>query len=231
MVLVLFDIDGTLITSGGTGRRAIASALADFCGREIDMTKIALGGRTDPAIVRDILRQCEYDEDEMDELIPACLEVYASELERSIRPEHVTLLPGVQKMLDEMHGHDQYALGLITGNMQKTAYMKLGAGRIGSYFPCGGFGSDSENRNDLPLVARDRAVGHYGRMFAPEKTVVIGDTVHDITCSRHFGSATIAVSTGMGSHEHLAELDPDLLVTSLDQTDEVWSFLGSILDR
>jgi phosphoglycolate phosphatase len=231
MVLVLFDIDGTLITSGGTGRKAIAAALSAFCGTDIDITKVALGGRTDPAIVRDCLRLGGFSEDEIPALIPLCLEQYAAALENVIRPEHVTLLPGVQKLLDTLASRPDYYLGLITGNLEKTAYMKLGAGRIASYFPCGGFGSDHEDRNMLPQFAADRASAHYGLSFSPSKTIVIGDTEHDIKCSRHFGAWAMAVSTGMSTHDNLAGLDPDLLVTTLDETNTVWPFFESILDR
>ena len=229
MILVLFDIDGTLITSGGTGRKAIAKALSEFCGVEIDMSKVPLGGRTDPAIVRDCLRIGGFKEHEIPALIPVCLEIYAEELERVIRPEHVTLLPGVQSLLDTLATRPEFSLGLITGNMQNTAYMKLGAGQIASYFPCGGFGSDHEDRNLLPSFARDRANAHYKRSFSPSKTIVIGDTEHDISCSRHFGAWAIGVSTGMSSHENLAACQPDLLVTSLNESEMVWSFFESIL--
>ncbi|MDA1027902.1 MAG: HAD hydrolase-like protein [Bacteroidetes bacterium] len=230
MVLVLFDIDGTLITSGGTGRKAIAKALSEFCGVEIDMSKVALGGRTDPAIVRDCLRLGGFSEQEIPRLIPDCLAIYADELERAIRPEHVTLLPGVQTLLDQLSLHSDYSLGLITGNLKNTAYMKLGAGQISSYFPCGGFGSDHEDRNMLPRFARDRANTHYERTFSPIKTIVIGDTQHDVSCSRHFGAWALAVSTGMCSYELLASCEPDLLVTDLSKTELIWPFFESVLD-
>ena len=230
MVLVLFDIDGTLITSGGTGRRAIARALSDYCGVEIDMTRVQLGGRTDPAIVRDILRLSGVEEERISELIPTCLELYASELEKTLRPEHVTLLPGVPTLLQQLHQHPDYDLALITGNMQRTAYMKLGAGNISSYFPCGGFGSDNENRSHLPKVARDRASLHYGKPYSPTKTIVIGDTEHDISCSRHFGAWAMAVSTGMNSHETLAACKPDLLLPSLAEEQAGWGFFESVLN-
>ena len=230
MVLVLFDIDGTLITSGGTGRRAIARALSDYCDVEVDMSKVPLGGRTDPAIVRDILRLSGVKEERMSELIPTCLELYADELKRSILPENVTVLPGVSSLLNRLHSHPDYSLALITGNLQKTAYMKLGAGYLDTFFPCGGFGSDSEFRNHLPEIARDRSALHYGRSFSPSKTIVIGDTEHDITCSRHFGAWAVAVSTGMNKHDVLASHEPDLLVPSLGDEDTIWSFFQSVLN-
>lgn len=230
MVLVLFDIDGTLITSGGTGRRAIASALSDFCKHPVDMSTIPLGGRTDPAIVRDILKQAGFTDEEIPALIEPCLALYAKELERVIRPNHITILPGVLSLLNQLQQDPNYSLALITGNMQQTAYMKLGAGNLSSYFPCGGFGSDHENRNELPLVARDRAAQWYQKSFHPEKTIVIGDTEHDITCSKHFGSWSIGVSTGMSSWEALESMQPDLLLPDLAQEAPLWSFFQSVLD-
>ncbi|HAY35600.1 MAG: HAD hydrolase-like protein [Rhodothermales bacterium] len=228
MVLLLFDIDGTLLTSDGVGRRSIEEALSKVCKRPIDASGVTFSGRTDPAIVREILTHNALSPSEVADLIPSCLDAYASLMSSVVLEENVSLLPGVSELLDAISLQPDYHLSLLTGNLEHTAWLKLKAGRIHQHFSFGAYGSDHEDRNQLPEIAHKRAKTELGIDFHPEKLIVIGDTEHDIACSRFFGARCIAVSTGMISHEDLHACEPDLLLPSLSHLDEVMNYLDDI---
>jgi len=228
MLLVLFDIDGTLLTSNGRGRQSIIESLSDVCGKEISTSGVTFSGRTDPAIVRDILINADFSTTEIERLMPACLENYADHLVDSLRPEDVTLLPGVEKLVGLFSQRSDLRLGLLTGNLEITAYAKLAAGGLDSFFTFGAFGSDHENRNDLPSLAIRRANTLSGCAFRPQTTVIIGDTEHDVVCSRVSGTHVVAVSTGVISHETLEKCEPDLLVRNLSDSNPLTRFLDGL---
>jgi phosphoglycolate phosphatase-like HAD superfamily hydrolase len=207
-VLVLFDIDGTLL-SGAT--RAHSQAL-DRAIREVHdidpdgrRAKINPAGRTDGEIARLILLDLGVSARRIDELATdvrdACCRIYAQ-----ICPPDLSahVVPGVPEVLGWLSRRDGVALGLLTGNYEPVARLKLGRAGIGKWFRSapGGFGSDSEDRAALPPIARRRA-GHVPR----EQTVVIGDTPRDIACARADGLRCIAVTTGQYGADELAGAD------------------------
>ena len=225
MLLVLFDIDGTLLLSDGVGRRSLEIALERVCGCPINSEMVSFSGRTDPAIVRDILIQNGLNPKSVEQLIPACLHAYATLMSSSIEPANITILPGVRTLLNWMNEHSGVQLGVLTGNLESTAAMKLAAGELHPYFSIGAYGSDNEERNHLPAVAHERAQAHWDINFQPEQLVIIGDTQHDIGCAQYFGALSIAVPTGQISSHELQACKPDLLVEDLTEIDRIDDFL------
>ena len=213
MKLLLFDIDGTLLHTDGVGRAAVEHALAEVCGAPVSTDGVRFSGKTDPQIMRQILEASEVPDAEA--LLPRVLEAYAAAVEEALRPKHVTVLPGVKKLLDELAGVPNAQLALLTGNLERTAALKLRAAGLEDYFPFGAFGSDHGDREQLPAVAVQRAEARTGRVFEGRDVVIIGDTEHDIRCGRSLGVFSVAVCTGRYARADLACHTPDLLLDDL----------------
>jgi len=228
MLLILFDIDGTLLTSNGMGRISITEALGGVCGREISARGVSFSGRTDPAIVRDMLKSAAFSQAEIDELMSSCLESYASHLVEHLSPDDITLLPGISEVVHDLSHRSDIRLGLLTGNLELTALAKLRAGGLEEYFSFGAFGSDHEDRNELPPVAIARANSICDHDFSPHQTVIIGDTEHDISCSRASGVHAVAVSTGRIPHDTLESCEPDLLLKDLSDPGPLYEFFDGL---
>ena len=210
--LLLFDIDGTLL-SGATGahRRALEAALLDVHG--LHAASLAEppspAGRTDGEIARLILRGCGVEEARIDALASevrrVCCERYAVECEEDLA---ATVLPGVDELLTALSQDERFVLSLLTGNFEPVARRKLAAAGIGGFFGArqGAFGSDSEARIELPAIARRRA-GTDASAHPRKRTVVIGDTPRDIACARADRVGCIAVATGQFGAGELVEAD------------------------
>src|SRR6056297_1316330 len=225
MKLLLFDIDGTLLTTNGAGRPAVEAALAELVGRPISTEGVSFSGKTDPQILREVLTQNEADEALLNGRFPEVVEAFRATMVRVFDPAGADALAGSQTLVDQLHVDDRFQLALLTGNLQEMAYLKVGAiGFDEQHFPFGAFGSDHENRNELPAIARKRATAHAG--IEPKNVVIIGDTPRDIECGRAGGCFTIAVATGRFSYDELAEHQPDVLLDSLEDAD---AFLRVVL--
>jgi len=231
MPLLLFDIDGTLLRSDGVGRRTIREALSDIVGRPVSSDTVSFSGRTDPAIMRDVLLESGCSREEADELLPECLRTFATVFSERVQPENMTVLPGVLDLLDTVVERYGRTLGLVTGNLDITAEAKLRAGGLDGYFSFGAYGSDHEDRNLLPALAMERARSHGHDDVRSERTVVIGDTEHDISCSRHANVAVVAVATGKIPYETLFQHSPDLLLKDLSVHDDILRFLDEVAAR
>lgn len=151
--------------------------------------------------------------------------VYQEEMHRLLDPEDVSVLPGVRPLLETLGTQPDIQLALLTGNLEPMAHLKLEAVGLDGYFPFGAFGSDDEDRNKLPAVALARAHTHTGRWFPPESVFIIGDTVHDVTCSRSIGCRTVIVCTGTYSRQELEPHGPDLLLDDLSDHMSVSDFI------
>lgn len=220
MKLLLFDIDGTLLTANGTGRPAVESALAGLTGTEITTEGISFSGKTDPQILREVLTHNAVDEHWTNGRFPEAVEAFRQTMHRIFDPASVDALDGAQALVRRLADEAEAQLALLTGNLEEMAYLKVGAiGFDRAHFPFGAFGSDDEDRNTLPSIALDRAASHAGRTFACDATVVIGDTPRDIECGRRAGCRTVAVATGRYDADALAEHAPDVLLTDLADTD------------
>lgn len=216
-MLLLFDIDGTL-TRGGPAVTAFRIALEHTYGTAGPVGDYDFAGKTDPRILRDLLGAAGLAPDDIESGLPRFWECYLSELDDRIGTDPVTVLPGVCELIDGLAARDDVFLGLVTGNVEGGARLKLRSAGLWHHFPVGGFGSDHEIRNELPQVALDRASQHWGRAFIAKDCVVIGDTPRDVACGRAVGATTIAVTTGRFSSGHLQEAGADHVLPGFEDT-------------
>ena len=214
--LVLFDIDGTLIKSGRAGMRGMNAAFRHLHGRDDALDGVQLAGRTDRAIVSDVLRSLEIEPTPaaIEQLRDAYLERLAEEIRKPM-PD-VGVLPGVAPVLDALGAHPDTGVGLLTGNFERGAAIKLGHFGLWTRFPFGAFGDVHVDRRDLVPLAIDRAERATGVRVPAARVMVIGDTPLDIDCARAHGAVSVAVATGPFTRRHLASARPDVLLETLD---------------
>jgi len=222
--LLLFDIDGTLITSGGAGEHAINLAIRDQFGCETGLTGIEIAGRTDSYITRRVLER--HGVEPTPERITAFLDHYLGHLAAELPRREGRLLPGILALLDAIKARPHVALALLTGNLARGAQLKLVHYGVWDYFEFGAYADDSDNRNLLGPVARERARERHGVEFPTERITVLGDTPHDIECGRAIGARTVAIATGNYTLDELAAHRPDLLYADLSDPERVLADLG-----
>lgn len=213
--LVLFDLDGTLLTCGGHTRPIFARALAETIGPTPEIERYDFAGRTDPRIVLDVALAAGFGEAGVRAALPRVRDRYLEILAAELPPERVALLPGVADLLARLAGRPGVAVGLLTGNWRGGAEMKLRLAGLGGRFTFGAFGDDGVERDELPPVALARAAAATGRRFAAAETLVVGDTPHDVACARAHGMRCLAVATGGIGAERLAEAGADFVAADL----------------
>ena len=221
--LLLWDIDGTLIASGGAGMRAIQQALRTVFAIDGSLEDIDFAGRTDTWIMRAIFRK--FDLPATPEAFTRLFEGYLAELPRALDNPHARVLPGVREILAAVAHHGGIAQGLLTGNMQRSAQVKLAYHGLWDHFAFGAFADDSEHRNELGAHAIRRALERHGVNFAADDIWVIGDTPHDIACGKFIGARTLAVATGGSSMAQLLAHQPTAVLETLADTDAVLRLL------
>src|SRR6266542_2189567 len=182
-VLVLFDIDGTLLSAGRAARDSVLAALEATYGWSGNGSSHDFSGKTDPQIVRELVEE-SVGKERCEASLEKALERYLAELSRRLSPELVKPKPGVPELLARLAAEPRVALGLLTGNLERGARMKLEPPGFNPYFSFGAFGSDCADRYLLPAIAVERARGHCGRVFAGKSIVIVGDSVHDVACGR-----------------------------------------------
>ncbi len=223
--LVLFDIDGTLLLSGGAGRRAILAAIADDAGigpEQVD--QVRFDGKTDPQIVTELFEAAGQPERPDPARIGRVLDRYLGYLEQDLAESagRATVMPGVGPLLESLGDDDRIVVGLLTGNVTRGAMLKLKAVNIRpEQFQVGAYGSDHHLRAELPAIAVDRARVVFGRRPLGEEIIIIGDTPADVTCGRGVGARSIGVATGSFSTEHLALAGADHVFVDLADTTAV----------
>lgn len=197
--LVLFDIDGTLLLTAGAGRRAIMGAMRDLLPADTGYARVRFDGKTDPQIVQELLavagdrERC--DPGLVDQVLNRYLLLLAEELARE--PGRIALMPGIIALLDTLERTAGVVVGLLTGNVEPGAHLKLrAAGLAPERFRVGAFGSDSAHRPDLPPLAVRRAASLFNGEPAGAQVVIIGDTPADVTCGVGIGARAIGVATG-----------------------------------
>jgi phosphoglycolate phosphatase len=216
---VLFDIDGTLLSAGGVSSRALEDALQETFGAVGPVAGYDYSGKTDPQIVRELMRGAGFLDEEIVALRSTALERYRSRLLELLRPEDVVAKPGVGPLLEALAATRGVTLGLLTGNLEPCARAKLAPLRANRHFPFGAFGSDHEDRYRLPALAVARARDLTGLEFAGKRVVVVGDSIHDVLCGRGLGVRAVAVATGRTPQERLAAESPDALLDDFSQTE------------
>ncbi len=221
--VLLFDIDGTLLLTGGAGRRAMEGAFAEVTGRADACAPFSFAGMTDRAIAREGLRSAGHEPSP--EAIDALLDAYLARLDREVSAsEKYTIMPGVLAVLEWLQAEaasasaraSGVAIGLGTGNIRKGAYTKLTRGALADAFAFGGFGCDHEDRAELLRVGAGRGAARLGVELALCRVVVLGDTPRDVAAALAIGADCIGVGTGGFDPAELARLGARFAFATLE---------------
>jgi phosphoglycolate phosphatase len=220
--LVLFDIDGTLIRTGGAGVQAFGQTFAEVFNLKDATRTLQFAGRTDVSLVREGLRLHGIEPNE--ENIARFFAVYPRHLQHFLERLPARILPGMTEFLNALLALPQRPIvGLLTGNVRRGAELKLRHLGLWERFETGAFADVHEDRNCIAAKAKERGEELMRHKLAGEEIVVIGDTPHDITCARSIGAKVLAVATGVHTREELASKSPNWAVEQIGQVtlDEV----------
>jgi phosphoglycolate phosphatase-like HAD superfamily hydrolase len=218
MKLILFDIDGTLISSGGAGTLSLNLAFQEVFGMVDAFRGISMAGKTDIQIIREGLWRHGLSPE--NGVVPRLVASYLENLEREVaRAGGKHLKPGVREALETLAGEEgRAAVGLLTGNLEQGARIKLEAFGLNGYFRSGAFGSDDEDRNLLLPVAVRRFETLCGRTFPFRDCIIVGDTPRDVECAKRYDAFCIAVATGPYDAGSLRETGADVVMEDLSDT-------------
>jgi len=232
-LVCLFDIDGTLLSSGGAGKAAMEAALLQEFGLPGLQAQVSYSGRTDRAITLDLLKSHGLEPHEGH--CRRLLNGYLRRLPECLRQHRGQVLPGVAELLSELGARGSTLLGLLTGNVREGARLKLGHYGLVHHFQCGGYGDEHVDRDDVARTALAEVRGHLGESVRPGDIWVIGDTPLDVRCARAIGARSLAVATGWHSHDELLAAEPDVLLPTLAEAanwlDELEQFHASDTDE
>jgi phosphoglycolate phosphatase-like HAD superfamily hydrolase len=214
--LLLFDIDGTLISVERTASRQMLRRVVE---EVFDITLpsefvFQLGGKTDYQIMTEVAQTLDVPVRLVDERRSTIYNKLVEHTTPLSNPAQMRVLAGVEELVSTLHArHEDVTLGLLTGNIKPTAYLKITPHRMESMFRFGAFGDDHIERTMLPPIAIARANAHIGtEAFSPKNTVIIGDTLNDIRCAKAHGIKVVAVATGHDSAETLRNAKADVVV-------------------
>ncbi len=218
MHTLLFDIDGTLINTGGAGGAALTGCFCDEFQID-DPASVAFSGRTDRAIATSLFQEHEIEDTE--ENWQRLREGYIARLSAELPARQGRVLPGVMELLESVRQLENVAVGLLTGNVLTGAKIKLDYFELFTHFSFGGYGDIHRDRDDVARMAVGAARTHLGGCFREDRVWVIGDTPHDITCARAVQARVLAVATGIHPSDELAAASPDELCDDLSDTDRI----------
>ncbi len=233
--LALFDIDGTILNlKKGIARDIFADTFSKVFGVKILPENLpSFSGKTDLQILSDIADSIDLPFQQISERINSIWEILYRKFEKEVTNENIELLPGINDLLAELEKRNDYAIGLVTGNFKRNAYLKLKTVELSHKFNFGAFGCDNENRNILPKLALNRAVqmNKVSTSFESKKAIVIGDTFRDILCAKANGMTSIAVETGAETIENLRDYSPDFILKDLSDTEEFFRLLTNYFEN
>jgi phosphoglycolate phosphatase len=224
--VVLFDIDGTLVRTGGAGKAAMEAGLAAAFGVAEVFDTVPYSGRTDPDIARELLTVHGLDPSPAN--VAVLMRAYLDRLPHSLVATPGQVLPGVAELVAALRRHDRVLLGLLTGNVRAGAEVKLGHYQLWEPFgPVGGFGDGRHDRDDVARAALENVSARLGRAVNPRDVWVIGDTPLDVRCARAVGANVLAVATGWHSLDELKACGPDVAVADLSEAERWMRLLAS----
>ena len=203
----LFDIDGTLLDTGGAGLAAMKAALESEFGARLEDGRIPTAGRTDRAIVLDMMACFGIPDSE--DTLSRFTAAYLQHLRRTLCERRGLVLPGVPQLLQHLHDHENVRVGLLTGNFREGARLKLEHYGLFHFFEFGGFGDTARDRNAVAHEALREVQRHCNGTVPPERIWVIGDTPADVECGRAIGARVIAVGTGIVANQQVQAAGPD----------------------
>ena len=223
--LFLFDVDGTLILTGGAGIRALGLAFADLYGVEKGTEGVDVAGRIDAAIFRAALAKNGLPEVDFDAQLARFRDAYCRHLEHTL-PEATggRVLPGVRELLTALHGREDVRLSLTTGNFRRGAELKLSYYGLWQFFDDGAFAEDTEDRSELVAIAKRRLLDE--QKGGQSVVYVVGDTAHDVAAARANGAVAVAVASGFSGVEQLRATSPDFLFPDFSDWRGVLAALG-----
>jgi phosphoglycolate phosphatase-like HAD superfamily hydrolase len=226
--LVLWDIDGTLITTGVVGRQALERGAADAADLGT-VPEVSMGGKTDPQIIAEILAAAGVDERRIPELVPRALASAEHHLAewRSRMAAEGQVHPGVRDVLERLDASEGVRQTLLTGNVEPNAFVKVDTFGLAQFFDfaVGAYGSDHADRDDLVPVALERVARLRDERYAPAEVWIVGDTANDLRCARAGGVRCLLVATGREGLGPLGDLRPDRLFPDLSDTAAVLATL------
>jgi len=222
--LLLWDIDGTILHTGKAGETALGHAMETLHGVSKGLQGLEIAGRTDKWIVEQLLAREGLAHGEKE--ITRFLDVYVERLAEELPRRDGGLHPGVLGILEEAHQRPDLVQGLLTGNIEKGARLKLTRYGVNHFFEFGAFADDSPVRNELGPHARRRARDRHGEEFSPERIYIIGDTPHDVACARAIGAKAIAVATGSFTVGQLQACGADAVFGDLGHPQKFFELLG-----
>ena len=227
MRLFLFDIDGTLVIARGAGREAFNRALREIFGTVGPAEPgYDFRGKTDPRILHDLMGAAGFRAPEIDARAATFFAVYARELAEVVGDgRRVEVLPGIPELVRALADRDDAVIGLLTGNVEAGARVKLAPTGLWPYFRLGAFGSDHADRRALPAIACVRARALLAHEFPFHRVTIIGDTPLDVDCARACGARAVAVATGLYGYDDLQGCAPDLLFKDLGDVARVLAAL------
>lgn len=218
MPVILFDIDGTLVRTGGAGKAAMEAALAEEFSVALRAEEVPYSGRTDRAISADLL--LAHDLDPSPANVARLIDAYLDRLPSALQQFGGVICPGISELVAELHPRDDVVLGLLTGNVRRGAAHKLGHYGLWDYFPFGGFGDDHAERDDVARSALAAARNH-ATDVDPADVWVIGDTPLDVKCARAIGAKAVAVATGWHPLDELQRTGADYVFADLSDPGEL----------
>lgn len=230
-MLLLFDVDGTLVRVGGAGRRSLERAFEALYGVAGALEGVRLDGATDRRIVREAFERCVGRAPRGPEEFDAVIDAYLGFLAEALGTigERYEIMPGAPRLAEAAAGSGRCAVGLATGNVEPGARLKLEPSGMNRWFAFGGYGSDAELRAELVARGIERGRAHaeasLGRTFVAEETFVLGDTELDVQAAHACGVLAVGVLVGCMRPDALVASKPDLLVDSLDDP-RLWAALG-----
>jgi phosphoglycolate phosphatase-like HAD superfamily hydrolase len=220
--LLLFDIDGTMLTCQGRGVRAMHRAMQQLFGLGPVEVRILPQGKTDPMLFDEIGAAYGLDAAAIATHDAALRSTYIQALDAELRaPDACQVKRGVPELLQALRSRPEIALGIVSGNLERAAWLKLRAAGIAEYFAAGAFGSDGRRRADLVALALERFAARGGTPFGPQDVWVIGDTPDDVAGGRAHGTRTLAVATGSFARAELEAASPDVVFDDFVATDAV----------
>lgn len=226
MKLLLFDIDGTLLLSGGAGKRAMNRAFAQLYGFDEILDGISLSGRTDNTIMKDayVRANVDFSDEELQRFKTLYFELIKEEMQQDAPDKR--LMPGVDTLLPMLAEREDVHMGLLTGNWETSGRTKINFFGLNSYFPFGAFSDDSAIRDELVPVALQRFRTSTQMEIDPRDVYVIGDTPADIQCAKPHGVVSVAVAAASHSADVLQPFEPDVLLNDLSDTEAMLNLLG-----
>lgn len=226
--LLLFDIDLTILRTGGAGLRAMEEAFAAHTGRRGPLTAPHPDGQTDPVIVERLFALNDAPYEAARDYEPFMRRYLARLEEEAQHPADWQLMPGVVPFIERLAHDNRYLLGLLTGNDERGARHKLSAFDLNRFFAIGGFGSDSALRHELIPVAIARAERHFGVPLAPCDVLTIGDSIYDVRAALQAGIGVLAVASGRTGAAELAAEGARHILPDLADTEAALAMLEAV---